>query len=65
MKGEKVLEEARESYQSIDRFLTIAEDDSTLVVIGKVILRIIGVFIMILLSPFLLVGLFIAFIAVL
>jgi hypothetical protein len=65
MKGEKMLEEARESYQSIERFLTIAEDDSTLVVIGKVILRIIGIFVMILLSPFLLVGLFIAFIAVL
>ena len=60
-----MMEDARASYQSIDRFLTPAEDDSTLVIIGKVILRLIGIFIMILLSPFLLVGLLIAFMAVL
>ena len=60
----KLLENARESYSQFDRFLTVQEDDSRLVAAGKITLRILGIIVMILLSPFLLIGLFIAFIAV-
>lgn len=64
MDKDKMMDGARDSYRSVEAFLEHKEDDSMLVIIGKILLRIIGIFIMILLSPFLLVGLFIAFIAV-
>ncbi|MCB9283279.1 MAG: hypothetical protein H6563_04330 [Lewinellaceae bacterium] len=60
----KLLEDARESYSQFDRMLTIQEGDSRLVAAGKVTLRILGIIVMILLSPFLLIGLLIAFAAV-
>ncbi|MCB0588865.1 MAG: hypothetical protein KDD06_26485 [Phaeodactylibacter sp.] len=59
------LQGARETYKAFDHFVTIREDDSTLVMAGKLLLRLLGIFIMILLSPFLIIGLFIAFAAVL
>jgi hypothetical protein len=59
------LNQARETYQSVDDFLSVRDDDSTLVMIGKVLLRILGIIILILLSPFIFVGLFIAFLAAL
>lgn len=59
------LQTARQTYNAFDNFVTIREDDSTLVMAGKLLLRFIGIFIMILLSPFLVIGLFIAFAAVL
>ena len=59
------LGQAREAYQSVDEFLSVRDDDSTIVVIGKVLLRILGIIILILLSPFIFVGLFIAFLAAL
>jgi ATP/ADP translocase len=64
MEQPKIVDEARQSYNKFEDFVTIKEGDSTLAVIGKILLRIIGILIMIALSPFLLVGLFIAFIAV-
>jgi hypothetical protein len=60
----KLMNDARESYQRFEDIVTIREGDSTLVKIGKVTLRILGIAIMIILSPFLLIGLAIAFAAV-
>ncbi|MCB0556169.1 MAG: hypothetical protein KDD02_21665 [Phaeodactylibacter sp.] len=59
------LDEARQTYQAVDNFLTIRDTDSTLLMAGKILLRLLGIFIMILLSPFLLIGLTIAFAAAL
>ncbi|MFZ2897900.1 MAG: hypothetical protein WA004_04720 [Saprospiraceae bacterium] len=60
----KLMNDARESYQRFEDIVTIREGDSALVKIGKVSLRILGITIMIILSPFLLIGLAIAFAAV-
>lgn len=65
MDKNKMMASAQDTYSSFDKFITIKEGDHTLVVISKIMLRLLGVLIMILLSPFLLIGLFIAFIAVL
>lgn len=59
------LEEASQAYNAFNRFVAFRDDDSTLVMAGKLLLRFLGIFIMILLSPFLLIGLAIAFAAVL
>lgn len=59
------LQTARQTYNAFDNFVAIREDDSTLVMAFKLLLRFIGIFVMILLSPFLIIGLFIAFAAVL
>ncbi len=58
------LESARKTYNAFDNFVTIREDDSTLAMAFKLLLRLFGIFVMILLSPFLIIGLFIAFAAV-
>lgn len=60
----KLMKDARESYQRFDDIVTIREGDSTLKKIGKVSLRIFGITVMIILSPFLFIGLAIAFAAV-
>ncbi len=60
----KLMNDARESYQRFDDIVTIREGDSALTKIGKVSLRILGITIMIILSPFLFIGLAIAFAAV-
>jgi len=65
MDQKEIMDSARQSYSSFENFVTPKEEDSTLVIIGKVILRLIGILVIILLSPFLLVGLLIAFMAVL
>ena len=62
---DKSLGKAREGYQSINEKLALGKDDSVPVLIGKVILRILLIIVMILLSPFLLVGLILAMIAAL
>jgi len=59
------LQSARQTYNAFDKFVAIREGDSTLMMAFKLLLRLIGIFIMILLSPFLLIGLAIAFAAVL
>lgn len=58
------LESARKTYNAYDNFVTIREGDSTLAMAFKLLLRLFGIFVMILLSPFLIIGLFIAFAAV-
>lgn len=60
----KLMKDARESYQRFEDIVTVREGDSALAKIGKVSLRIVGITIMIILSPFLLIGLAIAFAAV-
>lgn len=62
---DKSLGKAREGYQSINEKLALGKEDSVPVLIGKVILRILLIIVMILLSPFLLVGLILAMIAAL
>ena len=59
------LQTARQTYNAFDNFVAIREDDSILAMAGKLLLRLFGIFFMILLSPFLLIGLAIAFAAVL
>ena len=59
------LQTARQTYNLFDNFVTIREDDSILAMACKLLLRLFGIFFMILLSPFLLIGLAIAFAAVL
>ncbi|MCO6476603.1 MAG: hypothetical protein J5I94_08270 [Phaeodactylibacter sp.] len=59
------LQTARQTYKAFDNFVTIREEDSTLAMAGKLLLRLLGIFIMILLSPFLIIGLLVAFAAVL
>lgn len=59
------MDSARQSYSSFEDFVTPKEGDSALIIIGKVLLRLLGILVLILLSPFLLVGLLIAFMAVL
>ena len=59
------MKEARQAYESFDSFVAVREEDSTLVIAGKLILCFMGIVIMIVLSPFLLIGLAIAFAAVL
>lgn len=61
----KLMEEARSTYRDFDRFVTVQEGDSKLVAAGKIFLRITGILIMIILSPFLFIGLALAFAAVL
>ena len=59
------LQTARQTYNLFDNFVTIREDDSILAMACKLLLRLFGIFFMILLSLFLLIGLAIAFAAVL
>ncbi|MCO6489855.1 MAG: hypothetical protein J5I98_15670 [Phaeodactylibacter sp.] len=59
------LQTARQTYNAFDKFVTIREEDSTLAMAGKLLLRLLGIFAMILLSPFLVIGLLVAFAAVL
>ncbi len=59
------LQAVRKTYSAFDNLVTIREEDSTLAMAGKLLLRLLGIFIMILLSPFLIIGLLVAFAAVL
>ncbi len=59
------LQGARQSYNTFNKLVSIRKEDSVVVMGAKILLRLIGIGIMILLSPFLLLGLMIAFAAVL
>ena len=61
----KLLEGARKTYREFDDFAAIREGDSVLMKIGKVLLRVGAISLMILLSPFVLIGLIMAFLAAL
>jgi hypothetical protein len=57
------LDQARQTYASVDNFLTIREDDGVPLMLFKILLRILGIILLILMSPFILLGLFVAFLA--
>lgn len=61
--GEKAVKEAQKAYGQFEELVAFKEDDSTLMLIGKVLLRLLGILVLIILSPFLLVGLLLAFMA--
>ncbi|MEM9990634.1 MAG: hypothetical protein AAF738_02655 [Bacteroidota bacterium] len=56
------LEKTYEKFNLLSEF---KDDDTILVIIGKVIVRILGVILLILLSPFIMLGLMLAFAAAL
>ena len=60
----KMLEGASKSYRSFKDYVSIQEDDTIGVVLFKGALHFLGIIFMILLSPFFLIGLTIAFAAV-
>jgi len=61
---EEALDKMKNTYQSLDQRLSINDDDSIPVVVLKISLRLLAVGVMILLSPFLIIGLLVAFMAV-
>ncbi|NUM80106.1 hypothetical protein HUU42_04815 [bacterium] len=63
--GNKVLGAAANIYGAFDRWAEAKEGDSTLALAMKLVIKFTGVLVMILLSPFLVIGLTIAFLAVL
>mgnify|MGYP005666333205 CR=1 FL=1 len=60
----KMLDWTNQSYRSYKDFVTIRDDDPIWTVIAKAALNFFGLILMIVLSPFLIIGLTIAFIAV-
>lgn len=60
----KLLDWTGKNYKSFRDYVQIREEDSKLMVIFKGMLSIFGIIVMVLLSPFLLLGLIIAFAAV-
>jgi|UPI00059200EC hypothetical protein len=62
---DKSLNQMKDSYRSIDEKLKLQEDDSLLLLAGKVVLRVLLIIVMIALSPFLVIGLIFAFMAAL
>jgi hypothetical protein len=62
--GVKLVGKANEAYRKWDESLALRKEDSLPILIGKVSLRFLGVILMIILSPFLVIGLMIAFAAV-
>ena len=61
----KMLDATRSSYRSFSDYVAFRDDDPAWMLLYKLILRFLGVVFMIALSPFLLIGLTIAFAAVL
>lgn len=59
------ISKVKESYQSIDQKLAFKEEDSMLILAGKILLRLLLIFLMVLLSPFLVAGLIFALMAAL
>jgi|AntRauTorckE5430_2_1112549.scaffolds.fasta_scaffold149084_2 hypothetical protein len=62
---EEALDKMKSTYRTLDQRLAIREEDNIALIILKVGLRLLAVGVMILLSPFLLIGLLVAFMAVL
>ena len=60
-----LLEKSRGAYRSFEDYVRFTDNDPIWMLAYKLTLRFIGIGIMILLSPFLLIGLTIAFLAVL
>ncbi|MEQ8704145.1 MAG: hypothetical protein RIC19_09515 [Phaeodactylibacter sp.] len=62
---EETLDKVKSTYRTLDQRLSINEGDHLAVVVLKIGLRLLALAVMILLSPFLLIGLLVAFMAVL
>lgn len=62
---DKSVNQMKDSYRSIDEKLKLQENDSLLLLAGKVVLRVLLIIVMIALSPFLVIGLIFAFMAAL
>lgn len=62
---EEALDKMKSTYRSLDQRLAIGEDDHIALIILKVGLRLLAIGVLILLSPFLLIVLLIAFMAAL
>ncbi len=61
----QMMDQTQRIYRSFNDYVAFRDDDPTWMLAYKLVLRFIGIVIMIALSPFLIIGLFIAFIAVL
>ncbi len=61
----KLIDWTGKNYQSFREYVKVSEEDSRYTIIAKGIASIFGILVMILLSPFLILGLIIAFAAVL
>lgn len=62
--GEKLADRAKDAYRWWDNLATLNENDPFLVGVGKIGLRVVGIIVLLALSPFILMGLMMAFIAV-
>ena len=60
----RMMGNATNAYRTLDQFFEVRDGDSLAVIVGKITARLFLIFIMILLSPFLMIGLAIAFAAV-
>ena len=60
----KLIEDAKGFYQEFERIVAVREGDGILMISAKMALRVFGILAMIVLSPFLIIGLTLAFIAV-
>lgn len=60
---QKLVDKTKSQYQKLYRIIQIREDDSFLIIIGKLLLTIVGIGLMILFSPIILLVLIIAFFA--
>ena len=61
----QMMDQTQKMYRGFNDYVAFRDDDPTWMLAYKLVLRFLGVVLMIILSPFLLIGLFIAFIAVL
>lgn len=63
--SKEAIDKMKTTYRSLDERLAIQEDDGWAMVLFKIGLRVLGIIVLILLSPFLLIGLLFAFLAAL
>lgn len=61
---DQVMNKTRSAYRSFSDYVAFRDDDPTWMLAYKLMLRFMGIVFMIILSPFLIVGLTLAFIAV-
>ena len=61
----EILNWTKEKYKAFDKAVSLGKEDSLFVMGFKLFLRFLGILIMILLSPFIILGVVVAFLAVL
>lgn len=64
-KSSQITDFTKKKYRSFQDYVAFRDDDSLWMLGYKLVLRFFGIILMIILSPFVIVGLFIAFMAVL